>query len=57
MAMNVGGAFIFLMAIQMIRFGDEPIFRQKDGAKDFGKAKEAEYKEAVAAQKAKRKRA
>ena len=57
MAMNVGGAFIFLMAIQMFRFGDEPIFRQKDGPKDFGKAKEKQYKDAIAAQKAKQKRA
>ena len=57
MAMNVGSAFIFLMAIQMIRFGDEPLFNTQDGAKDFGKAKQEEYKAAIEAEKAKRKRA
>ena len=55
--MNVGSAFIFLMAIQMIRFGDEPLFRTQDGAKDFGKAKQEEYKSAIETEKAKRKRA
>ena len=53
MAMNVGAAFIFLMAIQAIRFGDKPMFGTQNGATEFGKAQEAEYKGAIKAAKRK----